>query len=440
MSELVLPLRHRRTWMSTVHVLTDLWAGVLTFAVVFTLLVTTLSLAVTLVLVVPFGWLTVVASRQLGRMERARARVFLDLDVRDPHRALVGGWWSRLRQRATSGVVWREIAYHLVLLPAGAIGWSLVLVTWSGSMFLAGLPGYVQLMPDDTARFGLFELSGVGAWAVVPFGLVGLVWLAPWTSLGWARIDAALVRTLLGPNTSQELAERVETLTTTRALAVDAAEEERRRIERDLHDGAQQRLVALAIELGMARAKFDSDPEAARALLEEAHEDAKRAIAELRDLARGIHPVALTDRGLAGAIPGLADRAPFPVEVKVDVAQRPVPAIEGIAYFVVSESLTNIAKHSGATRARIVVVRTGDRLVVEISDDGRGGADLRSGTGLRGLSDRAAAVDGTFSVDSPLGGPTVVRAELPCVLADDRTRVPWLAADERTDDDPRSAT
>lgn len=419
MTGLAFPLGRRRTWMSTVHVLTDLWAGVLTFTVVFTLLVTTLSLAVTLVLTVPFGWLTIWASRQLGRMERARARVFLDLDVRDPHRPLVGGWWSQLRQRATSGVVWREIAYHLVLLPVGAVGWSLVLTLWSGSILLAGLPGFVRLMPDDTARFGLFELSGPSVWAAVAVGVVGLVWLAPWASLGWARLNAGLVRSLLGPNTSQALAERVETLTTTRALAVDAAEEERRRIERDLHDGAQQRLVALAIELGMARAKFDSDPEAARALLEEAHEDAKTAIAELRDLARGIHPVALTDRGLPAAIPGLADRAPFPVEVKVDVPQRPVPAIEGIAYFVVSESLTNIAKHSGAHRARILVVRQGDQLVVEISDDGRGGADLRAGTGLRGLSDRVAAVDGTFSVDSPVGGPTTVRAELPCVLADD---------------------
>lgn len=440
MSEFAFPLRHRRTWLSTVHVLTDLWVGVLTFTVVVTLLVTTLSLAVTLVLVVPFGWLTITASRQLGRMERARARVFLDLDVRDPHRPLVGGWWSRLRQRAVSGVVWREIAYHVVLLPAGAIGWSLVLVAWSGSMFLAGLPGYVRLMPDDTARFGLFELSGVGAWVAVPVGVVGLVWLAPWMSLGWARVDSVLVRTLLGPNASRELAERVETLTTTRALAVDAAEEERRRIERDLHDGAQQRLVALAIELGMARAKFDTDPDAARLLLEEAHEDAKRAIAELRDLARGIHPVALTDRGLPGAIPGLADRAPFPVEVKVDVVERPVPAIEGIAYFVVSESLTNIAKHSGATRALIVVTRRDDRLVVEISDDGRGGADLRGGTGLRGLSDRVAAVDGTFGVDSPTGGPTIVRAELPCVLGDDRPHVPRPTALGRTSDDARSAT
>jgi signal transduction histidine kinase len=434
------PLSQRRTWMSTVHVLTDLWVGVLTFSVVFTLLVTSLSLAVTLVLTVPFAWLTIWAARLLGRMERARALVFLDIEVRDPHRPLVGGWWSRLRQQVMSGVVWREIAYHLVMLPAGAVGWSLVLTAWSGSIFLAGLPGFVRLMPDDTARFGLFELSGAETWAAVPVGVVGVLWLAPWVALGWARLDALMVRTLLGPNSSQELAERVETLTVTRALAVDAAEEERRRIERDLHDGAQQRLVALAIELGMARAKFDSDPEAARALLEEAHEDAKRAIAELRDLARGIHPVALTDRGLPGAIPGLADRAPFPTEVRVDVAQRPVPAIEGIAYFVVSESLTNIAKHSGGTRARILVVRQADRLIVEISDDGRGGADLRAGTGLRGLADRVAAVDGTFVVDSPVGGPTIVRADLPCVLSDDQMRGSRTITDRRDSNDPRSAT
>lgn len=410
------PLLDRHTWRATVHVLTDLWAGTLTFTVMVALLSVTFSLAVTVVLAVPFAWLTVLLARWFGRMERARARVLLGVDVADPHPARTGGWWSRLRRDLVSGAVWREIAHHLLLLPVGLVGWALAVVLWSGSLFLVTLPATVWLMPDDVADLGPIEVGIGGAVGLGLLGSVGLCYVAPWFTRGWARLDVALVRGLLGPTASAQWEERVETLTTTRALAVDAAEEERRRIERDLHDGAQQRLVALAIDLGMARSKMDTDPEAARRLLDEAHEEAKRAIAELRDLARGIHPVALTDRGLPGAVPGLAARAPFPVDVRVDVADRPVPAIEGIAYFVVSEALTNVAKHADATRAQITVVRQGPRLHVDVRDDGRGGARPALGSGLRGLADRVAAVDGTFEVDSPVGGPTVIRADLPCVL------------------------
>jgi signal transduction histidine kinase len=402
----------RRTWLATAHVIGDLPVSVVTFTVVITLLSLAAGLAVTFLLAVPVAWLLVVCSAGLGRFERARAAALLGTDVNDPHRPAVGGWLARLRQRMSSAATWREIAYHLLLLPVGCTGASLVIAGWSGALAVLGLPLIAHLSADRSVHVGLFDVHGASVWWGVPAGVAAL-FVAPWIARGWGRLDAALVRSLLGSGRTAELRQRVTTLASSRSLAVDAAEEERRRIERDLHDGAQQRLVALAMDIGMAKAKFDSDPTAARAMLDEAHDEAKRAIVELRDLARGIHPVALTDRGLPGAIPGLADRAPFHVDVHVDVPDRPSPAVEGIAYFIVAEALTNVAKHSDARSSAVEVVRHGDRLSVTVSDDGRGGADVAVGSGLRGLAARAASVDGTFTVTSPVGGPTVVRAELP---------------------------
>ncbi len=225
--------------------------------------------------------------------------------------------------------------------------------------------------------------------------------------------EGALAKALLGVSAAQ-LARRVDVLEGSRARVVDAAEAERRRIERDLHDGAQQRLVSLAMNLGRARARYDDDPEAARVLLDEAHADAKHALVELRDLARGLHPAVLTDRGLDAALSGLAGRSPVPVTLDVEVEPRCNPTIEAIAYFVVSEALANIAKHSGASRADIVARRVGDRLHLTIRDDGVGGAIAHPGSGLAGLTDRVGGVDGSLHIDSPVGGPTVLTVELPC--------------------------
>jgi signal transduction histidine kinase len=270
-----------------------------------------------------------------------------------------------------------------------------------------------------------FAVGVVGA-IVVPVGL----WVAPWVV--WGHL--ALARVLLGQNRSDRLEATTERLVASRARGVDAAEAERRRIERDLHDGAQQRLVAVAMNLGRARAKVDSDPLAVRGLLDEAHTDAKLAIAELRDLARGIHPPVLTDRGLDAALSALAASAPLPVRVCVDAsfgaAARPPAAVETTAYFTVSEALANAAKHAGASRVGVRVWRspmlgrpegpgadgTDDpgAVVVEVTDDGRGGAVVRPGGGLAGLADRAAVIDGVVTVVSPVGGGTVLRADLPC--------------------------
>ncbi|WP_156753371.1 sensor histidine kinase [Actinokineospora pegani] len=244
---------------------------------------------------------------------------------------------------------------------------------------------------------------------------IPLVPLAFFVAPPAAWLHARMAVALLGPDRTAEQTARADRLRASRARGVDAAEAERRRIERDLHDGAQQRLVAVAMGLGRARGKLDADPVTARALIDEAHADAKQAIAELRDLARGIYPAVLGDRGLDAALSALAAKSPVPVSVEVDVDPRPPGAVETTAYFIVGEALTNIAKHADATEVDVRVWRDGgDKVVVEITDNGVGGAVPRAGGGLAGLADRAATIDGVMSVVSPVGGPTVVRADLPC--------------------------
>ena len=245
--------------------------------------------------------------------------------------------------------------------------------------------------------------------------LLGLIVLpvAPRVTLALAAADTAVARYLIGPGSQADMTERIGELESSRARAVGSAEAERRRIERDLHDGAQQRLVSLAMNLGRARARFADDPEGARAIVDQAHAEAKEALAELRNLVRGVHPPVLADRGLDAAISGLAALSPVPVTVRASLTARPSASAEAIAYFVVAEALTNVAKHARATRAEVVASRHGDVLRVVIRDDGIGGADPQ-GQGLAGLADRLSGVDGRLSVRSPAGGPTVIEAELPC--------------------------
>jgi signal transduction histidine kinase len=245
-------------------------------------------------------------------------------------------------------------------------------------------------------------------------GAAGLAVVAPWATLFAAELQLRLAERLLGRTSDMEWADVARRLEHRRSAAVDSAEAERRRIERDLHDGAQQRLVALAAELGAARERFDEDPEGARVLVADAHEEAKAALKEIRDLVRGIHPVILEDRGLDAALSGVVARMPIPVELDVQVAERPPPTAESAAYFVVSEALANVARHAEATRAQVAVARAGDRLVVEVRDDGRGGADASRGTGLQGLRERVTGLGGTLHVLSPVGGPTTISVELPC--------------------------
>jgi signal transduction histidine kinase len=353
-----------------------------------------------------------VLCRRFGTLERSRYRLVLGTEIPDPHPARPNGNpVERFRFRVREAASWREAGYHLLRFPLSAVQVVLVVAVWLLPLGALTLPIYNWSLPHGGANLWLFTVRTW--WMTVLVAAAGIVLLlnAP-LMVRWLGIaDVALARRLLGP----DLSARVGELERSRAAVVVSAEEERRRIERDLHDGAQQRLVALAMQLGRARSRFGTDPEGARALLDEAHTEAKLALAELRDLARGLHPAVLSDRGLDAALSGLAARAPVPVVVEVDPAagERSVPVVDAIAYFVVAEALTNVAKHAEATRAWLTVEYLGDRLVVEILDNGRGGA-LGTGIGISGLRDRVRAVDGDLHLSSPPGGGTTLRVELPC--------------------------
>ncbi len=415
LSALLRPWREPRTWWSLVHVLLDVFVGVATFSVVITLLAMSVGLLITFPLALPFVWSLFAFARLFGRIERSRHAVLLGVPLADPIPPLQATtWFGRLRERVTSKARWREIAHSLLMLPLGVLTFVSAQVVWCGSVALIGLPLYVGRLPGDTAKFWLFEVgSGLPAIAAALVGVVGLVLAAPWLTLLLARLDVAAARLLLAPGRADEIDERVTRLETSRAAAVDSAESERRRIERDLHDGAQQRLVALAMDLGAARERLENDPEGGRALVAEAHEEAKAALREIRDLVRGIHPVILEDRGLDAALSAVVARVPIPVTLQIEVAQRPPAAIESTAYFVVTEALTNVTRHAQASEAHVAIVRAADRMVIEVRDDGVGGADAARGTGLAGLRNRVAALGGTLDVISPAGGPTTLLATVP---------------------------
>jgi signal transduction histidine kinase len=405
-----------RTWAAQIHVVLDFVVG----SIVFLLMPATLGVSAaaicTIVLVPVVVWLLLLGVRLLGIIERGRYQATLAVRIPDPYPPFTGPFLDRVRQRLVCAAAWKELLYAVVLFPLAAVGFVASMAVWSVSLAFAALPLYLGALPGGVARFAWFEVGGGAGLAAVTLAGVGGLFIAPWIARGWVAVDVFVARNLLGRGVTYELEERVDVLQETRSWALEVAEAERRRIERDLHDGAQQRLVALAMELGMAREKLDGDPDGARALIEHAHTEAKAAIVELRDLARGIHPPDLGGTGLPGAIPVLAGRGAVPVDVEVSVPERPAPSVEGIAYFVVSEALANVAKHAGASRASVRVAQPDGWLVVEVADDGRGGATADGpGSGLRGLAERVRSVDGRFTVSSPAGGPTIIRAELPCV-------------------------
>lgn len=401
---------------SAAYVATGLPAGIITFVVVVVMTALSAGLFPAFLLGVPFAWLTFVIVRGLARVERHRIGALLD-PIPDAVPALTAtSWWKRLPERFGNGARWREYGYCVASLPVGVIASTVVTAIWSGSLALVLLPAVVGALPGDTAKFYFFEASAnSGApWILATLGLLGLVFVAPWVTIGASKSQWSIANALLGPTTKERTAMQMMNLETSRAAAVDSAESERRRIERDLHDGAQQRLVALAANLGAARDKLDDEPEVGRRMVADAHDEAKAALAEIRDLVRGIHPVILEDRGIDAALSAVVARSPVPVVLNVHVAERPPAAVESAAYFVVSEALTNVARHSGASRATVSIERAANRLVVEIRDDGHGGADASLGTGLQGLRDRVAGLDGTLHVISPRGGPTTISVELPC--------------------------
>ncbi|MFC4564685.1 sensor domain-containing protein [Nocardiopsis mangrovi] len=356
------------------------------------------------------GGLGPLATLPAAAAERLRLRLIDRRPAADGHRTPEApGLWAWLRLRYTEPATWRELAYlalGCLLLPAWALLWGLPLLT---AMLLATpllvAEGPVNLGPIVATR-------SAETWPAVAVGLV-LLAATPYLLTLVAAAQGALARALLQGRGAEELRVELIEVTRSRARLVDAFEAERRRIERDLHDGAQQRLVALTMQLGLARLDLPGDSPAGQAVAA-AHDQAKEVIADLRELIHNIHPRVLTDRGLPAALAELADRCPLPVRVGADVPVRLPAHVEGSAYFVAAEGLANAVKHGGARSAWVDARQDGDRLVLEIGDDGRGGADPRRGTGLTGLADRVAVMDGRMLLSSPEGGPTRLRVELPC--------------------------
>ncbi|MCX4748380.1 sensor domain-containing protein [Kitasatospora sp. NBC_01287] len=382
------PLYGAQMWQEVRHHLLGLPVGILVFVVTVVTLSVGAALSVTVV-GLPLLALGLRQARWFGARARAGARISLGAQVEEPAPLLVTrpGTAGRVLAAITDGLSWRSVLYCVLMLPWGIITFSVTLV-----FLIAGWP------------------------------------LLPWVVRHLAAAHRVGVEALLCPS---GLSVRVRELEEDRGAVVDTAAADLRRIERDLHDGAQARLVALAMDLGLAKEKLldtelTQEQASAAKMVDAAHGEVKLALQELRDLARGIHPAVLTDRGLDAALSSVAARCTVPggVRVNVDLSgpdgrqERPDSAVEGIAYFTVSELLTNTSKHAGAGRATVDVWRSADRLMLQVSDDGRGGASapgggFRPGGGLAGLAERIGAVDGVFLVESPEGGPTTATVELP---------------------------
>jgi signal transduction histidine kinase len=396
------PYVSARTWLAVAYLLAGLpigVAGAMVLAMGLPFAVVLMALALS---GIPALAIILAVIDQLCRLQRACTAALAGVPVpAPPPEPLTSGAWWRPRWRGLLGPQrWRQAAALAALAPVQLVGFAVVAVCWAGGAALALLPAYES--PGAGVEIGSRPVHGFAltAWSV---GGVLLLLAAPWATRSLTMVLAGWTRLLLGPGRSRVLTDRIGELEHSRAEVIDASEAERRRIERDLHDGAQQRLVAMTMELARAQARFAAeDPAAARVLVDQAHAQALASLAELRSLVRGVHPPVLSDRGLDAALSGLAALCPVPVTVDVDMA-----------YFIVAETLTNVAKHARATQARVDVRGDPGRLIVTVQDDGIGNADP-VGAGLAGLAARVAAVDGRLTIDSPPGGPTLITAELPC--------------------------
>jgi signal transduction histidine kinase len=376
------------------------------------------ALAITAVGIPLISW-AVPGARWFGGLRRRMSAALLRRPVPSPvPYSPPPGFLARVSTGLRDSVGWRAIGHLLATLPVDLIGLYVVLVTWVWG--LIGLTYPIQfalgvntsVLPDGHRGLVVYGIV-VEHWpSTLLVSVIGVAQLlsAPWAVRAFLVVDGALVRSLLG----RPGADRIRDLERSRAYAIEDVAATLRRIERDLHDGVQARMVALAMNLTMLTETLGPDiSEQSRGLLTGAIEHAKDGIAELRHMVGGIHPPAL-DAGLETALGTLAARSPIPIDVRADLPDRPTEAIETIAYFSAAELLTNVTKHSGADRATVHLAETDDRLVLTVTDDGTGGATLDgAGTGLRGLTERVGTVDGRLTVDSPAGGPTVITIDLP---------------------------
>lgn len=364
-------------------------------------------------LVVRYGVLVALLwARRLAKLTRRLSDEWLGLPILEPYlpapghdvRSLSAG---RLRWMVSDPATWRDLLW---IATDASFGWILammpVILAWAG---LIGCVGYAIVGVSHASRpLERATLAVLG---------VALTALALWSGPLLLQAYGGLARVILGPREDPALAQRVRHLAQTRSETIDASAAEIRRIERDLHDGAQARLVAMGMALGAAEDLLDTDPEATRKLLVEARQSSGKALAELRALVSGVHPPVLADRGLVDALRALALDSVPRVEVTADPIGRPPPPVESAAYFAVSELLANVTKHAEARQAWIEIRYRHGMLAISVTDDGRGGADPGRGTGMRGIERRLAAFDGVLALSSPPGGPTVVQLEIPCELS-----------------------
>ncbi|MFI5255388.1 MAG: sensor histidine kinase [Candidatus Limnocylindrales bacterium] len=376
---------------------------------------------------IPFIGLGVECSRLFARVERWRMTL---VDPRPllahPYRHFEPGprspYGPWIRQWAEAEFLdqnrWRDVVYAVVSFPLTMLEFIVAVTLWALALALVSAPAIYLVLVSAGADFTIFLGAPVdlapGAVIATVVGLV-LVPVAASVSRGLMVMHRAVVEGLLCTSPSSALRQDVERLRGTRSAALELEANELRRIERDLHDGAQQRLVMLAIDLGRASDQIDADPASAKVLVTDALDQTRQALAELRDLVRGVSPSILVDRGLTAALGAVAGGCPVPTVVDSELAsgERLPAAVERAAYFVVAEALANVAKHSAATGCEVRLQREPGRVLVEVRDDGAGGATVRPGGGLAGLRDRVQALDGTLAVSSPIGGPTVIRVELP---------------------------
>jgi signal transduction histidine kinase len=392
--------------------------GLFTFVTLVSLLSTGLAMTFSVFMAIvgiPLLGVTALIWMVLGHGERIRMHALAGVHIPSPYRPLPEGSFSeRAKAFFKDGALWRDLLYLALLFPIGLAQFVFAVVGVSVPLSMIATPIIVEL-GGSVQITGYWTITDPAhAFPIAIFGGILLV-IAAYSFVIILRAHAVFARWLIGPNDREQLVKRVETLSETRSRMVGVSLEDRRNIERDIHDSAQPKLVSLAMNLGLAKEKLESDPEQAKQLVEAAHREARDVLAEIRNIVRGLHPSILTDRGLEAAIRSLAGYCPVPVTVDVELDERPPEAVETTAYYIIAEALTNVGKHSQASEAHVIVRRDGDILSIEVVDDGNGGALPAPGSGLSGLIDRAAALDGTLEIDSPEGGPTRIRARLPCV-------------------------